>query len=40
MPKIDVTSVTEGVWTCLFSSSDQESMQDPSTDTYPKLRVL
>lgn len=40
MPEIGETGVTEGVWTCLFSPSDQESVQDPSTDTYPKLRVL
>lgn len=39
MPEIDETSVTEAVWTCPVTPSDQETVQDPSTDTCPKLRV-
>lgn len=39
MPEIGETSVTEGVQTYPVTPSNQETVQDPSTDTYPKPRV-
>jgi len=37
-PEIGEISAIEGVWTCPFTPSDQESVQDPSSDNYLKLR--
>lgn len=39
MPEIGETNVTEGVWICPVTPSDKETVQDPGTDIYPKLRV-
>lgn len=38
MPGIGETNITEGVWICPVTPSDKETVIDPGTNTYLKLR--